>query len=148
MYTFGFVLMTPQLYINYKVRYRISRKVFADACLRSIEEGPPTIPMTSCYLFPAQASKCNREQYCSHSPILGKSTAARGTKFKINRIPVTKPRSHARPPSTFRASMCWLQLKSVAHLPWRFLCYRSLNTVIDDLFAFVIRMPTMHRLVR
>lgn len=40
------------------------------------------------------------------------------------------------------------KLKSVAHLPWRFLCYRSLNTVIDDLFAFVIRMPTMHRLVR
>lgn len=39
------------------------------------------------------------------------------------------------------------KLKSVAHLPWRFLCYRSLNTVIDDLFAFVIRMPTMHRLV-
>lgn len=39
------------------------------------------------------------------------------------------------------------RLKSVAHLPWRFLCYRSLNTVIDDLFAFVIRMPTMHRLV-
>ncbi|CAM9967330.1 unnamed protein product, partial [Hapterophycus canaliculatus] len=38
------------------------------------------------------------------------------------------------------------KLKSVAHLPWRFLCYRSLNTVIDDLFAFVIRMPTMHRL--
>lgn len=40
------------------------------------------------------------------------------------------------------------KLKSVAHLPWRFLCYRSLNTVIDDLFAFVIRMPAMHRLVR
>eukprot|EP00752_Nemacystus_decipiens_P016247 g14527.t1 len=38
------------------------------------------------------------------------------------------------------------KLKSVAHLPWRFLCYRSLNTVIDDLFAFVVRMPTMHRL--
>ncbi|CAM9949637.1 unnamed protein product [Laminaria digitata] len=39
------------------------------------------------------------------------------------------------------------KLQSVAHLPWRFLCYRSLNTIIDDLFAFVIRMPTMHRLV-
>ncbi|CAN0481602.1 unnamed protein product, partial [Discosporangium mesarthrocarpum] len=38
------------------------------------------------------------------------------------------------------------KMKSVAHLPWRFLCYRSLNTIIDDLFAFVIRMPTMHRL--
>ena len=38
------------------------------------------------------------------------------------------------------------KLKSVAHLPWKFLMYRSLNTFIDDLFAFVIKMPTMHRL--
>lgn len=36
--------------------------------------------------------------------------------------------------------------KSVAHLPWRALIYRALNTFIDDLFAFIIRMPTMHRL--
>eukprot|EP01062_Namystynia_karyoxenos_P070604 TRINITY_DN65963_c0_g1_i1.p1 TRINITY_DN65963_c0_g1~~TRINITY_DN65963_c0_g1_i1.p1 ORF type:complete len:629 (+),score=227.91 TRINITY_DN65963_c0_g1_i1:70-1956(+) len=38
------------------------------------------------------------------------------------------------------------KLKSVAHLPWRFLCYRFLNTFIDDLFAFIIHMPVMHRL--
>lgn len=38
------------------------------------------------------------------------------------------------------------KLKSVSHLPWRFLCYRFLNTFIDDLFAFIIRMPTMHRI--
>eukprot|EP00953_Heterococcus_sp_UTEX-ZZ885_P011504 6661-Heterococcus_DN1.PRE.1 len=38
------------------------------------------------------------------------------------------------------------KLKSVAHLPWRFLCYRFTNTFIDDLFAFVIKMPTMHRI--
>jgi hypothetical protein len=38
------------------------------------------------------------------------------------------------------------KLKSVAHLPWRFLVLRALNTFIDDLFAFIIRMPTMHRL--
>ena len=37
------------------------------------------------------------------------------------------------------------KLKSVAHLPWRFLCYRFVNTFIDDLFAFIIRMPMMHR---
>ena len=37
------------------------------------------------------------------------------------------------------------KVKSVAHLPWKFLIYRSLNTFIDDLFAFIIRMPTMHR---
>jgi len=38
------------------------------------------------------------------------------------------------------------KLKSVAHLPWRVLCYRFLNTFIDDLFAFIIRMPTMARI--
>ena len=38
------------------------------------------------------------------------------------------------------------KLKSVGHLPWRFLCYKFLNTFIDDLFAFIIRMPTMTRL--
>lgn len=38
------------------------------------------------------------------------------------------------------------KLKSVAHMPWRTFTYKALNTVVDDLFAFVIRMPTMHRL--
>uniref|UniRef100_A0A183C4C7 Cleft lip and palate associated transmembrane protein 1 n=1 Tax=Globodera pallida TaxID=36090 RepID=A0A183C4C7_GLOPA len=38
------------------------------------------------------------------------------------------------------------KLKSVAHLPWRMLTYKFINTFIDDLFAFVIRMPTLYRL--
>mmetsp|Transcript_84225 Transcript_84225/g.136504 ORF Transcript_84225/g.136504 Transcript_84225/m.136504 type:complete len:667 (-) Transcript_84225:69-2069(-) len=38
------------------------------------------------------------------------------------------------------------KLKSVAHLPWRAMVYKFLNTIIDDLFAFVIKMPTLHRL--
>eukprot|EP00560_Eucampia_antarctica_P009381 CAMPEP_0197827194 /NCGR_PEP_ID=MMETSP1437-20131217/4026_1 /TAXON_ID=49252 ORGANISM="Eucampia antarctica, Strain CCMP1452" /NCGR_SAMPLE_ID=MMETSP1437 /ASSEMBLY_ACC=CAM_ASM_001096 /LENGTH=613 /DNA_ID=CAMNT_0043427945 /DNA_START=128 /DNA_END=1969 /DNA_ORIENTATION=+ len=38
------------------------------------------------------------------------------------------------------------KLKSVAHLNWRTLSYKSINTFIDDLFAFVIKMPIMHRL--
>lgn len=38
------------------------------------------------------------------------------------------------------------KLKSVAHLNWRTLTYKSLNTFVDDLFAFVIKMPLMHRL--
>eukprot|EP01035_Chromulina_nebulosa_P019420 gene19420-25297_t len=31
-------------------------------------------------------------------------------------------------------------------MPWKFLMYRFLNTFIDDLFAFLIKMPTMHRM--
>ncbi|CAO3593465.1 unnamed protein product [Absidia cylindrospora] len=38
------------------------------------------------------------------------------------------------------------RLQSVAHMPWRTLMYKSLNTFIDDLFAFVIKMPTLHRI--
>ncbi|KAG0485139.1 hypothetical protein HPP92_009218 [Vanilla planifolia] len=38
------------------------------------------------------------------------------------------------------------KMKSVAHLPWRQMTYKFLNTIIDDLFAFVIKMPALHRL--
>eukprot|EP00192_Tetraselmis_astigmatica_P024363 CAMPEP_0117696940 /NCGR_PEP_ID=MMETSP0804-20121206/28945_1 /TAXON_ID=1074897 /ORGANISM="Tetraselmis astigmatica, Strain CCMP880" /LENGTH=312 /DNA_ID=CAMNT_0005511121 /DNA_START=300 /DNA_END=1238 /DNA_ORIENTATION=+ len=38
------------------------------------------------------------------------------------------------------------KLKSVAHMPWRQMTYKFLNTIIDDLFAFVIKMPLLHRL--
>jgi len=38
------------------------------------------------------------------------------------------------------------KLKSVAHLPWKVLGYRFVNTFIDDLFAMIIRMPTMARI--
>lgn len=38
------------------------------------------------------------------------------------------------------------KLKSVAHLPWRAFMYKAFNTFIDDIFAFIITMPTSHRL--
>jgi len=38
------------------------------------------------------------------------------------------------------------KMKSVAHLPWRMMTYKALNTFIDDIFAFVIKMPTMYRI--
>lgn len=38
------------------------------------------------------------------------------------------------------------RLKSVAHMPGKAMTYKFLNTFIDDLFAFTIRMPTLHRL--
>ncbi len=37
------------------------------------------------------------------------------------------------------------RLKSVAHMPWKAMVYKSLNTFIDDLFAFVVKMPALHR---
>ncbi|ESN92969.1 hypothetical protein HELRODRAFT_108202 [Helobdella robusta] len=38
------------------------------------------------------------------------------------------------------------KLKSVAHLPWKAFTYKAFNTFIDDVFAFIITMPTTHRL--
>ncbi|KIV99037.1 uncharacterized protein PV09_09212 [Verruconis gallopava] len=38
------------------------------------------------------------------------------------------------------------RLKSVAHMPSKAMMYKFLNTFIDDLFAFTIKMPTLHRL--
>eukprot|EP01054_Gregarina_sp_Poly1_P011036 Gregarina_sp_Poly_1__11035@NODE_882_length_5869_cov_169_457601_g631_i0_p2_GENE_NODE_882_length_5869_cov_169_457601_g631_i0NODE_882_length_5869_cov_169_457601_g631_i0_p2_ORF_typecomplete_len630_score74_07CLPTM1/PF05602_12/1_2e35PQloop/PF04193_14/2_6e03PQloop/PF04193_14/4_3e03PQloop/PF04193_14/0_011_NODE_882_length_5869_cov_169_457601_g631_i026564545 len=36
--------------------------------------------------------------------------------------------------------------QSVEHLPWTTLTYQFLNTIIDDLFSLLIRMPQEHRL--
>ena len=38
------------------------------------------------------------------------------------------------------------RLKSVAHVPGKAMMYKFLNTFIDDLFAFTIKMPMLHRL--
>ncbi|XP_055912572.1 lipid scramblase CLPTM1L isoform X2 [Eupeodes corollae] len=37
------------------------------------------------------------------------------------------------------------RLKSVVALPWRSFMYKAFNTFIDDIFAFIITMPTSHR---
>lgn len=37
------------------------------------------------------------------------------------------------------------KLKSVAALPWKAFMYKAFNTFIDDVFAFLIKMPTSHR---
>jgi hypothetical protein len=36
--------------------------------------------------------------------------------------------------------------KSVAALPWKSFMYKAFNTFIDDIFAFIITMPTAHRI--
>ena len=38
------------------------------------------------------------------------------------------------------------KMKSVEHMPQNVMVYRFLNTIIDDLFSFIIKMPTMHRI--
>jgi len=38
------------------------------------------------------------------------------------------------------------RLKSIAHMPAKAMMYKFLNTFIDDLFAFTIKMPILHRL--
>lgn len=38
------------------------------------------------------------------------------------------------------------KLKSVEYLPWNAMIYKFLNTIIDDLFAFAIKIPMIQRL--
>ena len=38
------------------------------------------------------------------------------------------------------------KLKSVAHLPWKVFMYKAFNTFIDDVFSFIVVMPTAHRI--
>ncbi|CDZ97998.1 Transmembrane protein [Phaffia rhodozyma] len=38
------------------------------------------------------------------------------------------------------------KLKSVAHMPMKAMVYKTLSTVVDDFFSFVIKMPLLHRL--
>ncbi|TCD70434.1 hypothetical protein EIP91_003515 [Steccherinum ochraceum] len=38
------------------------------------------------------------------------------------------------------------KLKSVAHMPMKAMIFKTLSTVVDDLFAFCIKMPVLHRL--
>ena len=38
------------------------------------------------------------------------------------------------------------KLKSVEHLPLKAMTYKFLNTIIDDLFAFAVKTPTMYRI--
>ncbi|RUP50719.1 cleft lip and palate transmembrane protein 1-domain-containing protein, partial [Jimgerdemannia flammicorona] len=92
VYMFGFITMTPSLFINYKLK-SVCTLVFA-------------IMAYHC-LFPFS--------FCYH--VLFSSCRAALTHFY-----------------------------QVAHMPWKTMMYKSLNTFIDDLFAFCIKMPTLHRL--
>lgn len=38
------------------------------------------------------------------------------------------------------------KLHSVAAIPTNAMIYKTLNTFIDDIFSFVIKMPTLHRI--
>lgn len=38
------------------------------------------------------------------------------------------------------------KLKSVAHLPWRAMTYKTFTTFVDDIFAFMIEAPWAYRL--
>ncbi|ELP88698.1 transmembrane protein, partial [Entamoeba invadens IP1] len=38
------------------------------------------------------------------------------------------------------------KMKSVANMPWKVFLYKFLNTIVDDLFSFVVKMPTLHRI--
>lgn len=38
------------------------------------------------------------------------------------------------------------KFKSVERMPWKAMIYQFLNTIVDDLFAFAVKMPTLQRI--
>ena len=38
------------------------------------------------------------------------------------------------------------KLKSIEFMPWNAMIYQFLNTIVDDLFAFAVKMPTVQRI--
>ncbi|KAK2117491.1 Cleft lip and palate associated transmembrane protein 1 [Saguinus oedipus] len=60
--------------------------------------------------------------------------------------PVPPAAPSPMPPAADLCLSLLFQLKSVAHLPWKAFTYKAFNTFIDDVFAFIITMPTSHRL--
>lgn len=38
------------------------------------------------------------------------------------------------------------KFKSVERMPWKSMIYQFLNTIVDDLFAFAVKMPTLQRM--
>jgi hypothetical protein len=90
----------------------------------------------------AQARVARRARGASHAPhsVLFEPPLRRS---RHPTRPPPPPHTHNTPPTQLYLNY---KLQSVAHLPWRQMTYKFLNTIIDDLFAFVIKMPTLHRL--
>ncbi|TPX61192.1 hypothetical protein PhCBS80983_g01279 [Powellomyces hirtus] len=38
------------------------------------------------------------------------------------------------------------KMKSTAHMPWKTFMYKAVNTFVDDIFSFVMKMPWLHRI--
>jgi hypothetical protein len=87
VYALGFVLMTPQLFLNHKMK----------SVAHLVSSYPIIYLLSACHIISHPVALC---------PIVS--------------FPFPKP--------------------------WRVLVYKSLNTFIDDLFSFIIRMPTMARI--
>lgn len=124
VYTFGFILMCPQLYLNYKLK-SVAHLPWCGAGapgdFESPLEGDERVALWKrgdvCLTRPLPAT--------AHGP--GFSSCAGGP------VPVAGACT-TFPPNTPLAT-CRRQMS-----------YKFLNTIIDDLFAFVIKMPLLHRL--
>ena len=96
---------------------------------------PPPPPARACALAP------------SHYPTAAASGQLHpGHQLRRGALPIPPPPTPPTLPSSVLQLYLNYKLKSVAHMPWRQMTYKFLNTIIDDLFAFVIKMPLLHRI--
>eukprot|EP01087_Luapelamoeba_hula_P006997 TRINITY_DN1707_c2_g1_i1.p1 TRINITY_DN1707_c2_g1~~TRINITY_DN1707_c2_g1_i1.p1 ORF type:complete len:657 (-),score=136.11 TRINITY_DN1707_c2_g1_i1:83-2053(-) len=116
----------PKLIIKDKASYTATTKEYDDKAMKWLYGA--LFPLTICYSIYSLMYDSHKSWY---SWVLGSLT---GCIYTFGFIMMT--------PQLFIN----YKLKSVAAMPWRTFIYKALNTFVDDLFAFIIKMPTMHRL--
>ena len=57
-------------------------------------------------------------------------------------LPAIEPPNPLRHGCTAHTTLC----TGVAHLPWKVFMYKAFNTFIDDVFSWMLEMPTRHRI--
>ena len=149
VYTFGFITMTPQLYINYKLKSVAVPPPRATAPARTHTHTPyksATGPAARLAHSLATAAERHAEQAVRpHSDSKATQTAKQHTETTHKNSP-TQTESYLLATAQYCYVILTLNPGRVQHMPWRVMCYKSLNTFVDDLFAFIIKMPMLHRI--
>ena len=104
------------------------------------------IPLLGAYAIYSLLYETHRSWYSFVITTLVGSVYAYGFLMMVPSLYINYRLQVSLRPNTLKEFTVLTDSKSVAHMPGRTMTYKFLNTFIDDLFAFTIKMPTLHRL--
>ncbi|KAF3828746.1 hypothetical protein GH733_004652 [Mirounga leonina] len=141
VYAFGFLFMLPQLFVNYKMKSvaHLPWKAFTYKMPSGCREGGPRVAR------PTRVELGTVGPPCLLSSLDQASVALRfsGEMGMCCAVPFSEKRGRRRVLGPyFQGSPCW----SSQSVETRGVRCKAFNTFIDDVFAFIITMPTSHRL--